>query len=339
MKAVVVNPEGTNVQLVENKEMRPLETGEALVDIEYCGVCHTDLHVAHGDFGKVPGRVLGHEGIGIVKEIAPDVKSLTVGDRVSVAWFFEGCGACEYCTTGRETLCRTVKNAGYSVDGGMAEQCIVTADYAVKVPEGLDPAQASSITCAGVTTYKAIKEAHLQPGQWTVIFGAGGLGNLAVQYAKKVFNAHVVAVDINNDKLALAKEVGADIVINGHEVEDVAALIQEKTGGAHSAVVTAVSKVAFNQAVDSVRAGGRVVAVGLPSEMMDLSIVKTVLDGIQVIGSLVGTRKDLEEAFQFGAEGLVVPVVQKRPISDAVDVFDEMEAGTIQGRMVLDFTH
>ena len=280
MKAVVVNPEGTNVQLVENKEMRPLETGEALVDIEYCGVCHTDLHVAHGDFGKVPGRVLGHEGIGIVKEIAPDVKSLKVGDRVSVAWFFEGCGACEYCTTGRETLCRTVKNAGYSVDGGMAEQCIVAADYAVKVPEGLDPAQASSITCAGVTTYKAIKEAQLQPGQWTVIFGAGGLGNLAVQYAKKVFNAHVVAVDINNDKLALAKEVGADIVINGHEVEDVAALIQEKTGGAHSAVVTAVSKVAFNQAVDSIRAGGRVVAVGLPSEMMDLSIVKTVLDGI-----------------------------------------------------------
>ncbi|NMH33621.1 alcohol dehydrogenase AdhP [Streptococcus sanguinis] len=339
MKAVVVNPEGTNVQLIENKELRPLETGEALVDIEYCGVCHTDLHVAHGDFGKVPGRVLGHEGIGIVKEIAPDVKSLKVGDRVSVAWFFEGCGACEYCTTGRETLCRTVKNAGYSVDGGMAEQCIVTADYAVKVPEGLDPAQASSITCAGVTTYKAIKEAHLQPGQWTVIFGAGGLGNLAVQYAKKVFNAHVVAVDINNDKLALAKEVGADIVINGHEVDDVAALIQEKTGGAHSAVVTAVSKVAFNQAVDSVRAGGRVVAVGLPSEMMDLSIVKTVLDGIQVIGSLVGTRKDLEEAFQFGAEGLVVPVVQKRPVSDAVDVFDEMEAGTIQGRMVLDFTH
>ena len=339
MKAVVVNPEGTNVQLIENKELRPLETGEALVDIEYCGVCHTDLHVAHGDFGKVPGRVLGHEGIGIVKEIAPDVKSLKVGDRVSVAWFFEGCGACEYCTTGLETLCRTVKNAGYSVDGGMAEQCIVTADYAVKVPEGLDPAQASSITCAGVTTYKAIKEAQLQPGQWTVIFGAGGLGNLAVQYAKKVFNAHVVAVDINNDKLALAKEVGADIVINGHEVEDVAALIQEKTGGAHSAVVTAVSKVAFNQAVDSVRAGGRVVAVGLPSEMMDLSIVKTVLDGIQVIGSLVGTRKDLEEAFQFGAEGLVVPVVQKRPVSDAVDVFDEMEAGTIQGRMVLDFTH
>ncbi|MGU7972387.1 alcohol dehydrogenase AdhP [Streptococcus suis] len=339
MKAVVVNPESTGVVVVE-KELRPLEAGEALVQIEYCGVCHTDLHVAQGDFGKVPGRVLGHEGIGIVTEIAPDVTSLKVGDRVSVAWFFQGCGTCEYCTTGRETLCRTVKNAGYSVDGGMAEQCIVTADYAVKVPEGLDPAQASSITCAGVTCYKAIKEAHLEPGQWIVIYGAGGLGNLAVQYAKKVFNAHVIAVDINNDKLELAKEVGADVIINGLEVEDVPGYINEVTGGgAHSTVVTAVSKVAFNQAIDSVRAGGYVVAVGLPSEYMDLSIVKTVLDGIKVVGSLVGTRKDLEEAFHFGAMGLVVPVVQKRPVEDAEAVFDEMAAGTIQGRMVLDFCH
>ncbi|HEM5184111.1 TPA: alcohol dehydrogenase AdhP [Streptococcus suis] len=339
MKAVVVNPESTGVVVVE-KELRPLEAGEALVQIEYCGVCHTDLHVANGDFGKVPGRVLGHEGIGIVTEIAPGVTSLKVGDRVSVAWFFQGCGMCEYCTTGRETLCRSVKNAGYSVDGGMAEQCIVTADYAVKVPEGLDPAQASSITCAGVTCYKAIKEAHLEPGQWIAIYGAGGLGNLAVQYAKKVFNAHVIAVDINNDKLELSKEVGADVTINGLEVEDVPGYIKEITGGGvHSTVVTAVSKVAFNQAIDSVRAGGYVVAVGLPSEYMDLSIVKTVLDGIKVVGSLVGTRKDLEEAFHFGAMGLVVPVVQKRPVEDAEAVFDEMAAGTIQGRMVLDFCH
>lgn len=339
MKAVVVNPESTGVVVVE-KELRPLEAGEALVQVEYCGVCHTDLHVANGDFGKVPGRVLGHEGIGIVTEIAPDVTSLKIGDRVSIAWFFQGCGRCEYCTTGRETLCRTVKNAGYSVDGGMAEQCIVTADYAVKVPEGLDPAQASSITCAGVTCYKAIKEAHLEPGQWIAIYGAGGLGNLAVQYAKKVFNAHVIAIDINSDKLELAKEVGADIVINATEMDDVPAYIKEITnGGTHSAVVTAVSKIAFNQAIDSVRAGGYVVAVGLPSEYMDLSIVKTVLDGIKVVGSLVGTRKDLEEAFHFGAMGLVVPVVQKRPVEDAEAVFEEMAAGSIQGRMVLDFCH
>lgn len=337
MKAVVVNPNSTGVEVVEHA-LPKIGTGEALVKVEYCGVCHTDLHVSHGDFGKVPGRILGHEGIGIVEEVADDVTSLKPGDRVSIAWFFEGCGHCEYCTTGRETLCRSVKNAGYSVDGGMSEYAVVTADYAVKVPEGLDPAHASSITCAGVTTYKAIKEGGAALGQWIAVYGAGGLGNLAIQYAKKVFNAHVVAIDINDDKLALAKEVGADFTINGKEVEDVAALIQEKTGGCHSACVTAVSKVAFNQAVDSVRAGGTVVAVGLPSEMMEVSIVKTVLDGIKIVGSLVGTRKDLEEAFQFGAEGLVVPIVQKRPVEQAPDVFDEMEKGIIQGRMVLDFT-
>lgn len=335
MKAVVVNKEGTGVEVVE-KSIRGLKPGEALVEMEFCGVCHTDLHVAHGDFGKVPGRILGHEGIGIVKEVADGVTSLKVGDRVSVAWFFEGCGMCEYCTTGRETLCRKVKNAGYSVDGGMAEQCIVTADYAVKVPENLDPAAASSITCAGVTTYKGIKVADLKPGQWIAIYGAGGLGNLAVQYAKKVFNAHVIAIDINNDKLALAKEVGADVAINSLKGDPVK-YIEENIGGCHAALVTAVQKKAFDQAVYSVRPGGKVVAIGLPTENMEVPIVKTVLDGIEVIGSLVGTRKDLEEAFQFGAEGLVVPIVETEPIEEAVNIFDKMEKGQIQGRLVIDF--
>lgn len=220
----------------------------------------------------------------------------------------------------------------------MSDYALVTADYTVKVPDGLNPAQASSITCVGVTTYKTIKEAKVEPGQWVAIYGAGGLGNLAIQYAKKVFNARVVAVDINQDKLYLAKESGADLVVNGKEVEDVAGYIQEKTGGTHSAVVTAVSKVAFNQAVDRVRAGGTVVAVGLPSEYMELSIVKTVLDGIRVVGSLVGTRKDLEEAFDFGAQGLVVPVVETVLVNTAVKVFDQMEKGEIQGRKVVDFT-
>lgn len=335
MKAAVVtqNCDG-NVEIIE-KDIRPLEANEALVEVEYCGVCHTDLHVAAGDYGDKPGRVLGHEGIGIVTKVADGVSALNVGDRVSIAWLFKSCGACEYCNSGRETLCRSVLNAGYTADGGMATHCIVDSDYAVKVPEGLDPAQASSITCAGVTTYKGIKVSGVRPGQWIAIYGAGGLGNLGVQYAKKVFGAHVIAVDINDDKLALAKESGADLVVNPAK-EDAARFIQEKTGGAHAAVVTAVSKAAFNSAVDCVRAGGRVIAIGLPPESMDLSIPRLVLDGIEVVGSLVGTRQDLAEAFQFGAEGLVVPVVQKRTLSEANEIFQEMRDGTIQGRMVID---
>ncbi len=335
MKAAVVTAASDgNVEIVE-RDIRPVQSGEALVEVEYCGVCHTDLHVAAGDYGKKPGRVLGHEGIGIVKEVAPDVKNLKPGDRVSIAWLFASCGSCEYCVSGRETFCRSVLNAGYTADGGMATHCIVDADYAVKVPDGLDPAQASSITCAGVTTYKAIKVSGVRPGQWIAIYGAGGLGNLAVQYAKKVFGAHVVAVDINDDKLALAKEVGADFTVNPLK-EDAAKAIQEKTGGAHAAVVTAVSRAAFNSAVDCLRACGRLVAVGLPPEMMDLSIPRLVLDGIEVVGSLVGTREDLVEAFQFGAEGLVVPKVQLRKLDEANAIFQEMRDGKIQGRMVID---
>lgn len=335
MKAAVVTPDSNgNVDIIE-REIRPLEAGEALVEVEYCGVCHTDLHVAAGDYGQKPGRVLGHEGIGIVTETAPGVTRLKKGDRVSIAWLYKSCGSCEYCNSGRETLCRTVLNAGYTADGGMATHCIVDADYAVKVPDGLDPAQASSITCAGVTTYKGIKVSGIRPGQWIAIYGAGGLGNLGVQYAKKVFGAHVIAIDINDDKLALAKEVGADIVINAAK-EDAAKVIQEKVGGAHAAVVTAVSRAAFNSSVDCVRAGGRIVAIGLPPETMDLSIPRIVLDGIEIVGSLVGTRQDLEEAFQFGAEGIVVPVVQTRTLDETNDIFQEMRDGTIQGRMVID---
>lgn len=339
MKAVAVNPNSkANIEVIE-KQLRPLNSGEALVDVEYCGVCHTDLHVAGGDFGNVAGRILGHEGIGVVSEVADDVTSLKVGDRVSIAWMYQACGRCEYCTTGRETFCRSVKNAGYTVDGGMAEQCIVMADFAVKVPDGLDPAQASSITCAGVTTYKAIKVSDVKAGQWIAVYGCGGLGNLAIQYAKHVFNAKVIAVDINDDKLALAKEIGADIAINPITQGDAGQLIQEQVGGAHAAVVTAVSKTAFNSAVNAVRACGKVVAAGLPSETMDLNIPRLVLDGIEVVGSLVGTRKDLEEAFQFGAEGKVVPIVQTRCLHDVQDIFEEMKQGKIQGRMVIDFKH
>jgi len=205
MKAAVVTPQcDGNVEIVE-RDIPAVGAGEALVEVEYCGVCHTDLHVAAGDYGKKPGRVLGHEGIGIVKQIAPDVTTLKVGDRVSIAWLFASCGHCEYCITGRETFCRSVLNAGYTADGGMATHCVVKADYAVKVPEGLDPAQASSITCAGVTTYKAIKVAGAAPGQWIAIYGAGGLG--------RFFGNQAVGADDAAAGFVAHNQVAAEFII------------------------------------------------------------------------------------------------------------------------------
>lgn len=179
----------------------------------------------------------------------------------------------------------------------MAEEAIVTADYAVKVPENLDPAAASSITCAGVTTYKAVKVSEIKPGQWIGVFGVGGLGNLAVQYAKNVFNAKVIAFDINDEKLELAESLGADIVVNSLNEDPVATAKEVTNGlGLDATIITAVAKTPFNQAIDVVKAGARAVAVGLPVDKMDLDIPRLVLDGIQVIGSLVGTRR-LEGSF------------------------------------------
>ncbi|WP_283678254.1 alcohol dehydrogenase AdhP [Lentilactobacillus sp. Marseille-Q4993] len=337
MKAAVVRDPVDGYVDIKDVTLRPIKNGEALVKMEYCGLCHTDLHVAAGDFGKVPGRIIGHEGVGRVIQVADDVDNLKIGDRVSIAWFFKGCGHCEYCTTGRETLCRNVQNAGFTVDGAMAEECIVDANYAVKVPEGLDPVEATSLTCAGVTMYKALKVGETRPGQWVEVVGAGGLGNLAIQFAHNVFGAHVVAVDGNEDKLAAAKANGADLLINRHD-SDVAEQIQSKVGGVHNAQITAVNADAFTTSVNALRPDGRLVAVALPQGDMALNIAKTVLDGIQVAGSLVGTRQDLAETFSFGADHKVKPIVQTRRLDEVNDIIDEMKANKIVGRMVVDFT-
>ncbi|MFL1696042.1 alcohol dehydrogenase AdhP [Weissella kandleri] len=348
MKAAVVreNNDG-HFDLIDDWEPRALGFGEALVDMEYVGLCHTDIHTANGDFGdpnKIGSRngefrrVTGHEGVGIVSKLGEGAgEYLKVGDRVSVAWFYDACGVCDYCVSGNETFCRNVRNSGYTVDGAMSQQCVVNAKYAVKVPDGLDPIEATSITCAGVTMYKSLKTGETKPGQWVSVHGAGGLGNLAVQYAHNVFGAHVAVIDGNPDKLAAAAQNGAEVLVN-RKTEDVVAKVNELTGGVHNAQVTAVNNAAFSQAVNVLRPMGKLVAVALPQGDMDLNIAKTVLDGIEVRGSLVGTRADLKEAFQFGAEGKVKPIVETVPFDSINDVVDEMLAGKITGRKVIDFT-
>ena len=348
MKAAVVRENNDGyVDLIDDWEPRSLAFGEALVDVEYVGICHTDLHVAAGDFGAPNKmgtqngkfrRVIGHEGVGRVSKLGEGASDyLKLGDRVSIAWFYDACGVCDYCVSGNETFCRNARNSGYTVDGAMAQQCVVNAKYAVKVPEGLDPVQATSITCAGVTMYKSLKVGETKPGQWVSVHGAGGLGNLAVQYAHNVFGAHVAVIDGNDDKLEAARLNGAEVLVN-RKKEDVVARVNELTGGVHNAQVTAVNDAAFSQAVNVLRPMGKLVAVALPQGDMSLNIAKTVLYGIEVRGSLVGTRADLKEAFQFGAEGKVTPIVEKVPFSEINSVIDEMKQGSITGRKVIDFT-
>jgi len=334
MKAAVVNEFH---QKLEVKEVPVPEVGhgQVLVKMKTCGVCHTDLHAAHGDWPVKPKLPLipGHEGVGVVEKLGEGVTTLKIGDRVGIPWLFSACGECEYCLTGWETLCKQQLNGGYSADGGYAEYCVAPAAYVARIPDGLNDVEAAPILCAGVTTYKALKVADIKPGEWVAIYGIGGLGHVALQYAKAM-GYYVAAVDIQDDKLALAKELGADLTVNGKET-DPAVFIQNEIGGAHAAISVAVTKKAFEQAYQSVRRGGSLVVVGLPNEELPIPIFETVLNGVTVKGSIVGTRKDMQEALDFAARGKVKAIVETQPLEKINEVFDRMQKGQINGRVVL----
>ncbi|MDR7318052.1 alcohol dehydrogenase AdhP [Brevibacillus nitrificans] len=334
MKAAVVNEFQKKLEL---KEVAVPEVGygEVLVKIKTCGVCHTDLHAAHGDWPVKPKLPLipGHEGVGVVEKLGEGVTSLKLGDRVGIPWLFSACGECDYCLTGWETLCQQQQNGGYSVDGAYAEYCVAPAAYVARIPNELSDVDAAPILCAGVTTYKALKVANVKPGEWVAIYGIGGLGHVALQYAKAM-GYNVVAVDIHKEKLDLAKELGADVTVNSSEVDPVAA-IQEQVGGVHGAVSVAVTKKAFEQAYKSVRRGGSLVVVGLPNAELPIPIFDTVLNGVTVKGSIVGTRKDMQEALDFAARGKVRAIIETQPLDKINEVLERMEKGQINGRVVL----
>lgn len=334
MKAAVVNEFHRQLE-VKEVAIPEVGPGQVLVKIKTCGVCHTDLHAAHGDWPVKPKLPLipGHEGVGVVEKLGEGVTSLKLGDRVGIPWLFSACGECEYCLTGWETLCKQQLNGGYSADGAYAEYCVAPAAYVARIPDGLSDVDAAPILCAGVTTYKALKVASVKPGEWVAIYGIGGLGHVALQYAKAM-GYNVVAVDIQDEKLDLAKELGADLTVNGSK-QDPAAFIQEEIGGAHAAISVAVTKKAFEQAYQSVRRGGSLVVVGLPNAELPIPIFDTVLNGVTVKGSIVGTRKDMQEALDFAARGKVKAIIETQPLEKINEVFERMEKGQINGRVVL----
>ncbi|WP_025037234.1 alcohol dehydrogenase AdhP [Bradyrhizobium sp. DOA9] len=337
MKAAIVKQFGKPL-VIEDVPVPQPGPGEVLVKVKACGVCHTDLHAASGDWPvkPVPPFIPGHEAAGIVAALGPGVKNLKVGDAVGVAWLHDACMSCEYCETGWETLCEHQHNTGYSVNGGFAEYVIASAAFAAKLPATIDFAAIAPILCAGVTTYKGLKETEARPGEWVVISGIGGLGHVAIQYAKAM-GLKVAGIDIAEDKLALARETGADLAVNALAAGAADKVLAATGGGAHGVLVTAVSTPAFAQALKMVRRKGTVSLVGLPPGEFPTPIFDVVLKRITMRGSIVGTRRDLDEAIAFAADGKVKAEVTKVPLAAINDVFDRMKAGKIDGRMVLDF--
>ena len=336
MKAAVVTS-FTEVLQIQDRPVPDPAPGQVLVKIEASGICHTDIHAAHGDWPvkPTPPFVPGHEGVGIITKVGAGVDSSRIGQRVAIAWLGSACGRCEYCVSGRETLCESQQNSGYSVDGAYAEYAVAAADYVVPVPEGVPPFDAAPLTCAGVTTYKAVKVSGARSSDLVAVFGIGGLGHLALQYAK-IAGASVVAVDVEDEKLELAKELGADYTVNAR-TENVVERIQA-LGGADASIGLAVSPQSMRQAFDSLKRGGRLVLVALPRDnAMELPIFETVLKGISVIGSIVGTRVDLAEVFELHALGRTKVIAVPRKLDEVNACFEEVLAGQVPARLVFEF--
>jgi len=337
MKAAVVREFGSPLEIEERAVPEPGH-GQVLVKIEASGLCHTDIHAANGDWPVKPSPpfVPGHEGVGRIVATGAGVSRVGEGDRVAIPWLGWACGACEYCASGWETLCTHQQNSGYSVDGGWAEYALASADYVGLVPDSIDPFVAAPLTCAGVTTYKAVKVSGARPSDLVAIYGVGGLGHLALQYAL-IAGAEVVAVDLIDEKLEMAQKLGAKHVINAADSDPVAAI--QALGGADAAISLAASARPLGQAYASLRRGGTLVLVGLPADnTMTLPIFQTVLNGTKVVGSIVGTRLDLQEVFELHAAGRTEVVYEKRRLEQVNDAIGEVLEGDVPARLVFDLT-
>src|SRR5271156_79467 len=313
--------------------------GEILVKTEACGVCHTDLHAATGDWPLKPKLpfIPGHEAIGRVVALGAGVTSVKEGDRVGVPWLYSACGHCEYCLSAWETVCPEAQFGGYTKNGGFAEYLLADPNYVAHIPAGLDPKQAAPLICAGITTYKGIKVTEAKPGEWIAISGVGGLGHLAVQYAKAM-GLKVCAVDIDDGKLAHAKRLGADFVINAKTGDPAAAVKKGTDGGAHGVLITAPSLIAFKQGVGMTRKLGTCVLVGLPPGEFPVPLFDVVANCITIRGSFVGTREDMAETLAFAAAGKVKADIELQPLSAINEVLTRLESGKVASRVVIDLT-
>jgi alcohol dehydrogenase, propanol-preferring len=322
---------------VEDVPVPEVVPGRVLVKLAACGVCHTDLHAADGDWQFKPSLPLipGHEGVGHVVAVPTGVRSVKEGDRVGVPWLHTTCGHCKHCLTGWETLCDTQQCTGYTLNGCFAEYVLADPDYCAHLPAGLDWVPAAPILCAGVTVYKGLKQTDTRPGQTVVISGIGGLGHLAVQYAKAM-GLHVIAIDVADEKLKLAKRCGADHAINARSGDPVAE-VRKLCGGAEGALVTAPSRPAFVQAAGMLAKRGTMVLIGLPAGTLELDIFQTIAGCSTIRGSSVGTRADLAEALQFAGEGKVVSHCTTDKLDNINAIFENMRQARIEGRVVLTF--
>ena len=336
MKAILLDDFGKALRVGEAPRPVP-QPDEVLVRVEACGVCHSDLHMARGDWPDVKAKtplhaILGHEAVGRVVEKGREARGIELGDRVGVGWVYSTCGACEQCKDGAENLCLDRKVTGIAAPGGFAEFLRIRASHAIGIPDTLAPEQAAPLFCAGLTVYHACKRAEIRAGQRVAVFGVGGLGHLAVQLAVHA-GAEVIAIDVSEAKLEFARRLGASRVVHAVAADAATQLAEGK--GPHVAMVTAPSKSAYDLAFRTLRRRGTLAVVGIPDENLSFHADDMVIGEFRIVGSAVGTRAEMREVLALAAAGKLHCEVETRSLAEINEVFARMQRGEILGRVVL----
>jgi propanol-preferring alcohol dehydrogenase len=336
MKAAVLREFKSPLSIEEIAQPQP-SPHEVLIEVEACGVCHSDLHLADADWPQLARiikrpLVLGHEIAGRVVEKGSAVENLQVGDRVGVPWLHWSCGECEFCREGNENLCVKQQITGVTVDGGFADFVKASASHALKIPAQLSSSDAAPLFCAGVTVYRALRHAKIQPGQRLAVFGVGGLGQLAVQIGAGR-GASVTAIDVSDEKLAQAKAFGASATLNAATAN--VAKEMRRAGGVHAAIVTSAARAAYDTAFLCVRPTGILLVVGLPAESICFPPISMAASEVRIQASSVGTRQDLRAVLAMAADGKIHSQVTTRPLAEVNEAMTELRGGKVSGRIVL----
>src|SRR5579884_2164574 len=300
---------------------------QVLVKMHASGICYTDVHQTLGHLpGQFP-RILGHEPVGEIVAVAPDVTTRKVGDRVGAAWIQSTCGRCEWCQRGRKMFCPNQKSTGVNLQGGHAEYMPMYADATYLIPEGISYEQAAPIFCAGYTVYSGLRWADPRPHERVAVLGIGGLGHLAVQYAKAA-GFETIAISHSPDKDKMIRELGADEIVR--DGKTLAAV-----GGADIILSTSNSTKSMVDSIQGLRPDGRLVTMGADVEPVTVSLMDLISKRIRIIGSQQNGPEYLYEALDYVANGKVKTMVETYPLRDAPKAYERVAGGKARFRAVL----
>ncbi|KAG9229957.1 alcohol dehydrogenase [Amylocarpus encephaloides] len=348
-KAAVYTEPGTLGIGIQDLEKPSPGVGQVLVKLTHSGVCHSDLAICKQSWPILPfptpkDQVGGHEGVGEVVELGVGVTEPKIGARVGIKWLSDVCGSCSACLEGDDNTCSEQKISGYYTPGTFQQYAVSSAKYCTPIPDGVDSAEAAPILCAGLTVYSGLRKTNTIPGDWIVISGAGGgLGHLAVQYANRVFGLRVIAID-HGSKSDLIKTCGAEAFLdftkyNDEQLEET--IKKDITGGrgAHAVMVVTAANKSYELALRFLKPLGTLVCIGMPEgaavPIQSAHPARITNQQYRIVGSAIGNRKEAVEALGFVARGLVKCHYRLEKLENLSKIFEDMEAGKIQARVVV----